>query len=41
MLLIAKFKPEVPEFADLIPTAENIAVVIHPKLKKFYLPTKI
>lgn len=25
---------EVPEFADLIPTAENIVVVIHQKLKK-------
>ena len=25
---------EVPEFSDLIPTAENIAVVIHKKLKK-------
>lgn len=25
---------EVPEFADLIPTAENIVVVIHKKLKK-------
>lgn len=25
---------EVPEFADLIPTAENIVVVIHHKLKK-------
>lgn len=25
---------QVPEFADLIPTAENIVVVIHQKLKK-------
>ena len=29
---------EVPEFADLIPTAENISVVIHQKLKKILTP---
>ena len=29
---------EVPEFADLIPTAENIAVIIHQKLKKILTP---
>ena len=29
---------EVPEFSDLIPTAENIVVVIHQKLKKILIP---
>ena len=29
---------EVPEFADLNPTAENIAVVIHDKLKPILQP---
>ena len=29
---------EVPEFANLIPTAENIVVVIHQKLKKILTP---
>lgn len=28
---------EVPEFVDLIPTAENIVVVIHQKLKKILI----
>lgn len=31
---------EVPEFSDLIPTAENIVVVIYQKLKKILTPSQ-